>query len=438
MTELRQSTAVTIKLGPFVDSSDGDSLQEGLAGSMTVKLSKNGGDIAARHSTDSITYDESGYYNVPLDATDTNTLGRLLVLVVNPGTHLPVWAEFMVVRQACWDWKYGSADLAVDATKISGSATAADELEANIGNLDELISTLLKAVYNLGVANASVAKVADGRTITSGTETGDYEDTYALDETYHVITADGGEIDYYYEFTLGDDSVPVAAHAKGRLHEGSTPGGGDSVDIYVYDWTTSSWEQVVPPLGGFVGVANSDSSDDEVRVIPLFPRHKDGSTNKVRVRFAGMSLETGTALYVDQVYLTHTSVLSYSGIANAILTNPSNKLETDSDGHAAADVRKINATAAAAARLALSAKQMIPGTVDTTHFVPTTTEFECADITEVTDDHYNNRLILWTTGNLAGQVAHITDYTYTANNRAHFTVSEMTEAPSAGDAFVIV
>jgi len=141
MVELRQSTAVTIKLGPFVDSSDGDTLEEGLAGSMTVKLSKNGGDIATRHSTDSITYDESGFYNVPLDATDTNTLGRLLVLVVNAGTHLPVWREFEVVAQNYYDSKYGSDKLQVDAVEISGSSAAADALEANISNLDAAVST---------------------------------------------------------------------------------------------------------------------------------------------------------------------------------------------------------------------------------------------------------------------------------------------------------
>ena len=141
MTELRQSTAVTIKLGPFVDSSDGDTLEEGLAGSMTVKLSKNGGDIAARHSTDAGTYDESGFYNVPLDATDTGTLGRLLVLVVNAGTHLPVWREFEVVAQNYYDSKYGSDKLQVDTVEISGSSSAADAVESNIGNLDAAVST---------------------------------------------------------------------------------------------------------------------------------------------------------------------------------------------------------------------------------------------------------------------------------------------------------
>jgi len=438
MLYLKQNTAATIVLGPFLDESD-LTPETGLTISQAdVRLSKNGGAFAQKNDSNACSHMENGYYSCQLDATDTNTLGRLVVAVSESGA-LPVWKEFMVVPANVYDSLVGGSDkLQTDAVEISGSSTAADTLEANITNLDEASSALLAAIYNIGVAAASAAEVADGCTVSTGTESGDYEDTHALDETYHTITADGGEIDLYYEFTLGDDAVPVDVHVKGRLHEGSSPSGGDSVDIYVYDWTTSSWEQIVPPLGGFVGVANSDSDDDEVRVIPLFPRHKDSSTNKVRVRFAGTSLETNTALYVDQIYLTHTAVLSYSGIASSILANPSNKLETDGDGHAAADVRKVNGDADSAARLALSAKQMIPGTVEATHFTPTTTEFECADITEATDDHFNNRLILWTSGSLAGQVAHITDYTYTANNRAHFTVTQMTEAPSAGDAFVIV
>ena len=78
---------------------------------------------------------------------------------------------------------------------------------------------------------------------------------------------------------------------------------------------------MVPPLGGFVGKANSTSGNDEVRVIPLFPHHKDDTTNKVRVRFYGTSLEAGTAFYVDQVYMSYTTALSYSGIANKVLND---------------------------------------------------------------------------------------------------------------------
>jgi len=236
----------------------------------------------------------------------------------------------------------------VNAKAISASTAAADNVEANIGNLDEPNSLLLAGIYNIGIAAASAAEVATGRLITNGTESGSYTNTYSLDETYHVITASGGEIDYYYEFGLGDDAVPVELHIKGRLHEGSVPGGNDSVGLYVYNWNTSTWERMIPPLGDFTGVANSDSTDDEVRLVTLFSRHKDSSTGKVRVRFYGTSLETNTALYIDQIYLTYTAVLSYNGVANSILANADNKLQTDSNGYALADAVKISGSSNAA------------------------------------------------------------------------------------------
>lgn len=93
--------------------------------------------------------------------------------------------------------------------------------------------------------------------------------------------------------------------------------------------------------------------------------------------------------------------------------------------------------ATAAARLALSAANMIPGTVDTTAHTPTTTEFEADDITEATADHYNGRLVLWTSGALVGQVTDVTDYAI-ASGRGHFTVTAMTEAPANNDTFLLV
>lgn len=88
-------------------------------------------------------------------------------------------------------------------------------------------------------------------------------------------------------------------------------------------------------------------------------------------------------------------------------------------------------------RLARSAGQIIPGTVDTTGFTPTTTEFEADDITEATASHYVDRMVLWTSGALAGQVTGVTAYTLTGG-RGHFTVEAMTEAASDNDTFVLV
>lgn len=99
----------------------------------------------------------------------------------------------------------------------------------------------------------------------------------------------------------------------------------------------------------------------------------------------------------------------------------------------------INSTATSAARLALSADVIIPGTVDTvtnTH-TPTTTEFQADDITEATADHFNGRIVVFTSGALDGQATDITDY-QAVGGIAQFTVTALTEAPANNDTFIIV
>lgn len=84
-----------------------------------------------------------------------------------------------------------------------------------------------------------------------------------------------------------------------------------------------------------------------------------------------------------------------------------------------------------------SAGVIVPGTVASgVGYIPTQTTF-LSDITEQTDDHYNSRVILFTSGNLDGQVASISDYT-TFSGSGQFTVTAMTEAPANGDPFIIV
>lgn len=104
---------------------------------------------------------------------------------------------------------------------------------------------------------------------------------------------------------------------------------------------------------------------------------------------------------------------------------------------AGVDVVSINGDAPAAVRLALSAGQIIPGTVDDTAHTPTATEFEADDITEATASHYVGRNVLFTSGVLAGQMSDITAYTLTGG-RGHFTVTALTEAPGNDDTFVII
>lgn len=109
---------------------------------------------------------------------------------------------------------------------------------------------------------------------------------------------------------------------------------------------------------------------------------------------------------------------------------------TVGSGIASADVVELNGVSAAAARLALSAGTILPGTVDDT-VAPTTTEFEADDITEATADHFIGRVIIFTSGALQYQATDITDYAL-AGGKGHFTVTALTEAPANDDTFIIV
>lgn len=130
MQFLKQSTAATVKIGPCVDSSDGVTAETGLTiNQAAVRLSKNGGNFAQKNESATATHDENGYYDVALDATDSGTLGRLL-LAVNVSGSLPVWQEFMVVPAGVYDSLFGSDKLEVDAVQVGGTAQTAGDIFA--------------------------------------------------------------------------------------------------------------------------------------------------------------------------------------------------------------------------------------------------------------------------------------------------------------------
>lgn len=131
MNILKQSTAATIKLGPFVDDTDGKTAETALTiGQADIRLSKNGGDIAQSNNTAGATHDELGYYDIPLDTTDTGTLGRLRVLVSKAGA-LPVWQDFLIVTANVFDTFCSTGSLNVNAASLSTDAITAASVKAD-------------------------------------------------------------------------------------------------------------------------------------------------------------------------------------------------------------------------------------------------------------------------------------------------------------------
>jgi len=142
MLFLRQSTAVTVKIGPFLDDTDGKTAETGLTiAQADVRLSKNGGDIAQKNDATSCTHDELGIYNCPLNATDTDTLGRLQLWVHKSGA-LPVWHEYMVIPANVYDSLFSTDKLQVDITQVAGNAVSGvNDFKADVSNLDVAVST---------------------------------------------------------------------------------------------------------------------------------------------------------------------------------------------------------------------------------------------------------------------------------------------------------
>ncbi len=108
---LKQSTATQeISIGPFLDSTDGDTEKTGLTIANTdVRLKKGSADWAAKNSGGA-TAEEKGNYRITLDATDTATVGILEINVHVSGA-LNVWKTCYVLVGVVYDEIYGSSAL---------------------------------------------------------------------------------------------------------------------------------------------------------------------------------------------------------------------------------------------------------------------------------------------------------------------------------------
>lgn len=186
MRYLKQSTAVTIKVGPFLDDTDGKTPETALTITQAdVRLSKNGGNFAQKNSATSATHDENGWYDVALSTTDTNTLGSL-VLAINEAGALPVWVEFQVAPANVYDSLFSTDNLQVDLVQwrgtqpntlnsanvechvntINTSAITAAAIATNAIDADSLATDAITEIASAVLASGNSAGWADGATAT--------------------------------------------------------------------------------------------------------------------------------------------------------------------------------------------------------------------------------------------------------------------------------
>lgn len=124
---LKQSTASQeIYLGVFVDEVDGYTPETALTiNASDIKLGLAGGTTLTNKNSGGGTHISGGIYSAVLDATDTATLGPIMIFVKVAGARF-VSLECCVYAANVYDSLFGNTDLLdVSSAQVAGSATAA-------------------------------------------------------------------------------------------------------------------------------------------------------------------------------------------------------------------------------------------------------------------------------------------------------------------------
>lgn len=163
---LRQSTASQeVPLGPFVDSTDAVTAETGLTIANTdIKMWKAGATTLADKNSGGATHISGGVYYCILDATDTDTIGPLVLFVAVSGA-LAVRVECVVLDEAVYDVLFGTtapstyagADTSGTTTLLSRIGSALTITSGRVtANVDQLNGTSI-AGTGTRVADSFVA-----------------------------------------------------------------------------------------------------------------------------------------------------------------------------------------------------------------------------------------------------------------------------------------
>jgi hypothetical protein len=273
---------------------------------------------------------------------------------------------------------------------IDGQATNGNNATLKLKKLD------IKNLEGLAINIAGSGDNTTGVVISGGMEIYNaFGDALRLKST-----GDGGE-----EGQLG-----YGLSVEGNIDGVHVQAQGIGVGVKVYGGNTGAGVEL---HGGFTsgdGIDISATDGHGIRIVA-------GGTNK-----SGLSLVksagTGHDLNFETPDCTIPTVTNLTNNVNANMVSI---------------VGEVNA----AQLLAVSAKTMANAIVDNSNFLPTTTEFEAATITESDLSHYRDRWVIFTNGPLFRQARLIKNYSL-ESGKGHFVCDAFTQVPAAGDGFIIV
>lgn len=236
---LKQSTAVTITIGPMLDDSDGNTTEDSLTISQAdVRLKKNSGDFGQKNESSSCTHDELGEYDCDFDATDTNTLGRLRVVVHESGA-LIIDDTYIVLAAAVFDSLIGATDyLPVDAVQVEGS-DATDQMDAHDGDPAQ-------AGDEMNLADDAITSAK-------------YDESTA----FPVVSADSGSTAIARTGADGDTLETLSDQVDGPVPANVTQIGGDAQSLAdLKDFADAGYDPSTDKVQGVVLVDTTNTNTD--------------------------------------------------------------------------------------------------------------------------------------------------------------------------------
>lgn len=351
MQYLKADTATTVRIGPFVDSTDGVTAETALTiAQADVRLSKGGAAAAQKNDATSATHDENGYYRVPLNATDTNTEGSLDVCVSVAGA-LPVVFRYEVLPAEVFDAIVGGTDnLRVDVVQVDGSAASlgSGNIDANVvevgGSAVAGVGDFANAVWDKDVSLYATVNQAGTLLKTAEANTDDLKTTTTVKANVVQISGDSVAADNLESYCDGTTPIP----SNVTQISGSSASVASSVDA-----------NVVSISGDSAAADNLESYCDGTTPMPVNVTQLSGDAA------AADNLES----YCDGTTPIPANATQISGSATA------------------ADVLEL-----------LHVSAITSGTVGSGSF--TTTVFQ-TDLNEA-DDFHNKAIVVFTSGALAG------------------------------------
>ncbi|MBW8001765.1 MAG: hypothetical protein FVQ80_07045 [Planctomycetes bacterium] len=457
---LKQSTAVDVLIGPFIDDTDGKTAEGALTLSQAdIKLSKNGQALAQKNDATAASADADGYYNCELDATDTNTIGQLTLIVHESGA-LAVRQDYQVVEEEVYVDLFASGGVGYLKPTTAGrdlDVTVNGEVGLDFGNTTGTIDAA-----QLGADCITAAKIADDAiaaehlaagAIINATFAADVQSTaygsniiaqavgktivnYNLDHLViatGVVETDGGNSttqvktdlaettnDHYDVMTILFTSGAEAGQS--RLITGYTGASGtvswnaaltgtpadDSTFIILSAGTTADavWDEIL--TGSSHNITNS--AGKRLRQIEQAFIHASGIVSGVTDGHT-FTLDAGAVAATDYYIGDRLNITegTGSGQSRLIVGYTSGKVVTlDSDFITNPDTSSLYEVDAADVHVSLSDADQAQGFV-ATYTNTTTITLDAAAIG--TTDYYKDSLIVFTHGSGAGQTRRITGYT---------------------------